>query len=137
MHMPHWCTKYWSNSGVFHEKVFFAFKLMSRSGILVQKSLKMSLFMENREIGKNREIFQNYLKIHFRSNVTSNCLFEGKIGRPGKIGKFLKKLRNWKDLEVLENIKKRQFQRISIIKMNILAKFQEEKNDLTKSVDMF
>ena len=27
---------------------------------------KMSLFTENREIGKNREIFPKYLKFHFR-----------------------------------------------------------------------
>ena len=27
----------------------------------------MSLFIKNREIGKNREIFRNDLKIHFRS----------------------------------------------------------------------
>ena len=69
MHMPHCCTKYSSNSWGFHGKVFFTFKLMSRSGILVQKSLKMPLFMKNREIGKNREIFWNGLKIHFRSFV--------------------------------------------------------------------
>ena len=40
---------------------------MSRSGILVKNHLKMSLFIENLDIGKNLEIFRKYLKIHFRS----------------------------------------------------------------------
>ena len=79
MHMPHCCIKYSSNSWGFHGKVFFTFKLMSRSGILVQKSLKMPLFMKNREIGKNREIFWNDLKIHFRSFVILKMHFPVKF----------------------------------------------------------
>ena len=52
---------------------------------------------------------------NFRPKLTPNCQFLGKIGKSGKIGKYWKK------------IKKMKFQQVSIIKINILAKFHHEK----------
>ena len=66
MHRPHYCNKSENDSLGFQKKHFFTFNFMFRSDILVQISLKMSPFIENRKIAKTWIICQKGLKDHFR-----------------------------------------------------------------------